>query len=347
MEFRTRTMRQRLASGLKRRWRYWSGARRRRDDGLLERSAEWLRGALGEYGDVWPAELVASAADVLVRLGLRPATYAPSHEPQRLPMNTDSLALDFQIAAEHFRLSQRVVGERSFARGEARLASAFSAREQSPPCSIGQFQLVALVVAYLNAAIARVEAAFCDPAAGTLDTIDTNDGRMVVVRSWLEQLPAGARVADVGCGSGRYLHGAGNQLSRLNLIGVDPSAAALQRLPASVERRQGGMLQLPVADGELDAVMAIESLEHSLLPKVAIRELCRAVRPGGRLLIVDKHRRAQALSECEPWERWFWPEEVSCWLAPCCRDVRCEPIAHGPGGTWTGLFLAWHAIVRR
>ena len=34
----------------------------------------------------------------------------------------------------------------------------------------------------------------------------------------------------------------------------------------------------------------MESLEHALLPEQAVAELCRVVRPGGSVLVIDKDR---------------------------------------------------------
>ena len=75
----------------------------------------------------------------------------------------------------------------------------------------------------------------------------------------------------------------------------------------------------------------------------AVAELCRIVRPGGRVLIIDKHAAQQPLSLHQPWERWFQFEEIAGWLAPYCCDIDIRPISHGPGGKADGLFFAWEA----
>ena len=58
------------------------------------------------------------------------------------------------------------------------------------------------------------------------------------------------------------------------------------------------------------------------------------------MLVIDKHRSKQALSECEPWERWFYPHELTEWLEPFCDEIRVEPVSHSEGLGGEGLFLA-------
>lgn len=191
----------------------------------------------------------------------------------------------------------------------------------------------------------QVRVSFEDERPDLPCEIDPADGRWLALRDWFAALGARAIVADVGCGQGRFLRQLAYGYPLAKLIGIDVSRPMLAQLPQNIEGRLGTMLNLPSQDGELDAAFAIESLEHSLLPARAIDELCRAVRPGGQILIIDKHRDRQALSEHEPWEQWFHPEEVSNWLARQCRDVTVTPIAHGNPAS-SGLFLCWRAIRR-
>lgn len=43
--------------------------------------------------------------------------------------------------------------------------------------------------------------------------------------------------------------------------------------------------RLPFAEGEFDAVVCLEGLEHTLDPAALIGELCRVTRPGGRVIL--------------------------------------------------------------
>jgi len=201
----------------------------------------------------------------------------------------------------------------------------------------------AAVKHFLDASIWQVQAAFAAPrsaAADLPDRIDADDGRVQAVRAWAAGLPADARIADVGCGTGRFLRHVCRWFPQAALTGIDVSTTALAGLPRGVTPLEAGLLHVPLPDGTFDAALAVESLEHALLAKRAVAELCRIVRPGGRVLIVDKHRARQPLSHCHPWERWFTPHELAAWLGAYCRDVTVESVSHCEGRGGTRLFLA-------
>ncbi|GEM_PF-1398927 len=132
---------------------------------------------------------------------------------------------------------------------------------------------------------------------------------------------AAPAVLDVGCGPGRYLNRLRRHFPRAELVGVDPLARE-GTSPAGVHFVRGEALRLPFASGQFHLVLCIETLEHALLPDQACRELLRVVRPGGMVLVIDKHARYRAASVCPPWEQWFQPEEL---LERLCR--------HGGRGT--------------
>ena len=103
----------------------------------------------------------------------------------------------------------------------------------------------------------------------------------------------GMRVADVGTGTGILAI----ELARLGLrvVGIDHSeamlAAARRKLQAEgiagVELRRGDIAALPLRDGEVDAAFAHMVLHYLSSPADGIREMARAVRPGGRVVLVD------------------------------------------------------------
>ena len=84
------------------------------------------------------------------------------------------------------------------------------------------------------------------------------------------------RLLDVGCGEKPYAPIFAPYVS--THVGVDPVENPHAELRGPVEA-------LPVEDGSYDVVLCSQVLEHVDDPAQAVRELCRALRPGGWLLL--------------------------------------------------------------
>jgi ubiquinone/menaquinone biosynthesis C-methylase UbiE len=126
-----------------------------------------------------------------------------------------------------------------------------------------------------------------------------------------------------------------------DVTGTDFAPGFLTDLPPNIEAVEAGMLHLPFPDAGFDGAYLVEALEHALVPETAVREVCRVVRPGGPVVIIDKDRRALGRLEIVPWERWFDREEVLTWLEGLCEEVAVRPVPLGGEITSDGLFLAW------
>ncbi|MCH2202135.1 MAG: class I SAM-dependent methyltransferase [Fuerstiella sp.] len=97
-------------------------------------------------------------------------------------------------------------------------------------------------------------------------------------------LPAGGRVLDVGCGRGVVaspLAAAG-----YNVTGFEISADAVQGIHDDVEILIAESLQeAPVPTAEYDLVVIWHVLEHVTDPGATLQAACRALKPGGRLVV--------------------------------------------------------------
>lgn len=92
------------------------------------------------------------------------------------------------------------------------------------------------------------------------------------------------RVLDAGCGTGGFLA----SLSRRSAIGLEWSSAAAIRAreKSGVPVARGSVNALPFADGVFDAVVSADVLCHAAVdPALALAELKRVLRPGGRLIV--------------------------------------------------------------
>ena len=123
-------------------------------------------------------------------------------------------------------------------------------------------------------------------------------------------IEAGDRVLDLGCGFGRHAFEAYRRGA--HVVAVDrsqdevSSVTAMFRAMASAGEAPGDvvaravradLLSLPFPDASFDVVMASEVLEHIPDDDLAMAEIARVVRPGGRVAVTVP--------------RW-WPERV-CW----------------------------------
>ncbi|HET7311192.1 MAG TPA: class I SAM-dependent methyltransferase [Mycobacteriales bacterium] len=140
-----------------------------------------------------------------------------------------------------------------------------------------------------------------------------------------DQFPiaAGERVLDLGCGFGRHAFEAYRRGA--HVVAVDRSEeevtsvtamframAASGEAPTDVVARsvRADLLSLPFPDGSFDVVMASEVLEHIPDDDLAMAEIARVVRPGGRVAVTVP--------------RW-WPERV-CWALS--REYHDVPGGH-------------------
>jgi len=116
-------------------------------------------------------------------------------------------------------------------------------------------------------------------------------GRRFFLPALLGLLDESAVVADLGCGTGQVAEAVAPFVGQV--IGVDGSPsmlkAAKKRLAKhkNVDLRAGTLESLPVNDGRLDAAMMFLVLHHVADPLLCLAAASRALKPGGRLVVVD------------------------------------------------------------
>jgi ubiquinone/menaquinone biosynthesis C-methylase UbiE len=173
----------------------------------------------------------------------------------------------------------------------------------------------------------------------------TIDPRILHVRLVLEHLGAldGKRVADVGCGKGRFARIVQERYPSAGVHAIDIAEGMLQYVPAGIHRTAAAMTALPFSTGAFDGADATESLEHAVDIPAAVAELCRVVKPGGRIVMIDKDAQAWGRLATPDWERWFGRKELERLLARDCRQVSSRPISYWEEEKPDGLFRAWLA----
>jgi malonyl-CoA O-methyltransferase len=191
----------------------------------------------------------------------------------------------------------------------------------------------------------RIRESF-DAAAGDEEHFpSTIDPRIFHVKLILERFGdlTGKRVLDAGCGKGRFARILKERHPCAEIWGVDISSAMLRSVPEGIRRAQAVMTRMPFRDECFDAVYATESIEHAVDIEAAVSEICRVVRPGGEIVIIDKNAEQAGRLETPEWERWFGRAELETLLRRDCREVSSRFISYWEDVPPDGLFLAWLA----
>jgi ubiquinone/menaquinone biosynthesis C-methylase UbiE len=135
--------------------------------------------------------------------------------------------------------------------------------------------------------------------------------RRGLVRERLATQP-GERILDIGCGPGFYCLELAEEVGEEgSIVGVDNSEAMLALAErrcdglAQVGFKEGDALSLPVEDESFDAGFSVQVLEYVPDATAALREIFRAIKPGGRALIwdIDWDTLSMQSADRERWER--------------------------------------------
>ncbi|MBL6792706.1 MAG: methyltransferase domain-containing protein [Synechococcus sp. BS307-5m-G35] len=164
--------------------------------------------------------------------------------------------------------------------------------------------------------------------------------------SGLDQLPAGSKVLDVGCGIG----GSARILARdynLEVIGISISPAQIARateltpqgLPCRFEVMDA--LDLQLADHSFDAVWSVEAGPHMPDKQQYADELLRVLKLGGLLAVADWNRRDPSDGAMTKTERKVMRQLLNQWAHPEFASIagfqqNLETSRYGQGGISTG-----------
>ena len=111
-------------------------------------------------------------------------------------------------------------------------------------------------------------------------------------------------------------------IAGVRISGLDISEEMLACVPAGINKVSGMMTELPFADSAFDCVYATESLEHAVEIDRAVAEMCRVLKPGGKLAIIDKNSGHWGRFKTPAWERWFERRELEKLLERDCTSVQ-------------------------
>ena len=191
----------------------------------------------------------------------------------------------------------------------------------------------------------RIRQSFDESAADETHFPTTIDPRIYHVQLILDYFGdlSGRRVLDVGCGKGRFARVLTERYPEARMTAMDISEAMLAFVPLPIAPVAATMTALPFRDSAFDAVYATESLEHAVDIERAVADMCRVLKPGGRLVIIDKNAEHWGKLKTPEWERWFHRAELEKLLARHCRIVSSRFISYWEDVEPDGMFLAWLA----
>jgi len=154
-------------------------------------------------------------------------------------------------------------------------------------------------------------------------------------------------VGDLGAGTGCLTA----QLAPFvrKVIAVDRSAEMLEAAQARLEGREevelrlGDAEALPLADGELDVALFALVLHYLVDPLRALKEAGRALKRGGRLVVLDMRAHSRTEYESEMGHLWlgFESDQMLTWMAEAgFEGGRVVPVPPDPDAEGPSLFIA-------
>jgi transcriptional regulator, ArsR family len=161
---------------------------------------------------------------------------------------------------------------------------------------------------------------------------------------------------DIGTGTGRILELLAPQSTRA--LGIDQSPQMLGMARARLERaglrnaqlRQGDIFALPAERDGYDLVVLHQVLHYLDDTSRALREASRALRPGGRLLVVDfaPHTEEELRTSHAHRRLGFAREEIAGFMAEAGLDVTLtrELAPEGAGSLTVSLWMAQDRRIR-
>lgn len=171
----------------------------------------------------------------------------------------------------------------------------------------------------------------------------------------------GQRLADIGCGNGLLTRELALAVGPTgHVVGIDPSpemrTLACERV-ADLENTvilEGTADALPVVDGALDGALSLQVFEYLAEPYAALRDVLRALRPGGRLALGDMHFGTLAWHSdtpermarmCASWNRHVADPDLPAKLPSLMRRAGFEVVSVAPL-TFTDTTLRPDGIAR-
>ena len=160
-------------------------------------------------------------------------------------------------------------------------------------------------------------------------------------------VPSDWVVADLACGAGDVAVRLAPRVARVIAVDASPEMLATARRRArglaNVELHEADLAALPLADAAVDAALLVLALTHVAAPAVALAEMARILRPGGRAVVVDllRHDRDEFRREMGQLRNGFAADELAGLLSGAgLADIDCSPLPPEAEAKGPALLLA-------
>lgn len=180
------------------------------------------------------------------------------------------------------------------------------------------------------------------------DLLD-NDKKYIIIKDTIESKSVACKkVLDVGCGKGRYIIKLAKDVPENKYFAVDISMNVMKYFEngTNIIKKQGSLTCIPYDDNFFDIAYTCEALEHAVDIKSAIREICRVVKSGGKVIVIDKNKSMYGYFDIEDWEQWFDKDELKQLMLQYCTEVSYVDDIDYDDRKSDGLFGAWIGTVK-
>lgn len=145
------------------------------------------------------------------------------------------------------------------------------------------------------ATVADLDSSLQERLAGVLEARGADPQQQEMRRTFLSGIdfPAGARVVDIGCGTGVLTRVLARWPNVETVVGIDPAASLIRearklaRDLANVTFGESDGRSLPFDSDAFDVAVFDSTLSHVPGPEHALAEAHRVLRPGGWLAVFD------------------------------------------------------------
>lgn len=170
------------------------------------------------------------------------------------------------------------------------------------PTYIATAEISWAVKYFLDAVSLKMQLEFEQQASSFEEKIEKDDGRYINLSNEIKGFNS---ICDIGCGKGRFAKALKDDYKNVDITCIDISNKVMEYIENDFIKLKGALTNIPVESEKYDVVYTIEALEHTLIPENAMEELYRVVKPGGKIIVIDKSKRALERMLIDEWEQYF------------------------------------------